>query len=99
MVVTISEHGSARAALAYHDELRRELLHARRRICLPAGYGAARRGLTGSVTKADFESVLDPKIGIRLVQQGGRVQNQMEGWDMTFGAPKRRYRICIAIRS
>lgn len=52
------------------------------------GRGAERLALEGSVSKRDFEGVLnglDPRTGERLTQIG---KSHAPGWDMTFSAPK-----------
>lgn len=93
MVASISARGSARAALAYYDHLRRDDYYTRggEPPGRWAGEGAARLSLHGPVTQAEFEAALsgvDPKTGERLVQQGGRARQHSAGWDMTFSAPK-----------
>ena len=93
MVASISARGSAKAALAYYDHLRRDDYYTRggEPPGRWAGEGAERLSLRGPVTQAEFEAALsgvDPKTGERLVQQGGRARQHSAGWDMTFSAPK-----------
>jgi conjugative relaxase-like TrwC/TraI family protein len=93
MVASILARGSAKAALAYYDHLRRDDYHSRggEPPGRWAGEGSERLSLRGPVTHAEFEAALnglDPKIGDRLVQQGGRGRHHSAGWDMTFSAPK-----------
>lgn len=93
MVASISARGSAKAALAYYDHLRRDDYYTRggEPPGRWAGEGAERLSLRGPVTQAEFEAALsgvDPKTGERLVQQGGRTRQHSAGWDMTFSAPK-----------
>ena len=93
MVASISARGSAKAALAYYDHLRRDDYYTRggEPPGRWAGAGSERLSLKGPVTRTEFESALngvDPKTGDRLVQQGGRGQLHSAGWDMTFSAPK-----------
>jgi conjugative relaxase-like TrwC/TraI family protein len=93
MVASISARGSAKAALAYYDHLRRDDYYTRggEPPGRWAGEGAERLSLGGPVTQAEFEATLsgiDPKTGERLVQQGGHGRQHSAGWDMTFSAPK-----------
>ncbi len=93
MVASISARGSAKAALAYYDHLRRDDYYSRggEPPGRWAGEGAERLSLRGPVTHSEFEAALggvDPKTGDRLVQQGGRGRAHSAGWDMTFSAPK-----------
>lgn len=93
MVASISARGSAKAALAYYDHLRRDDYYTRggEPPGRWAGEGAERLSLRGPVTQAEFDAALsgvDPKTGERLVQQGGRAREHSAGWDMTFSAPK-----------
>ena len=93
MVASISARGSAKAALAYYDHLRRDDYYTRggEPPGQWAGEGAERLSLRGPVTHAEFEAALgggDPKTGDQLVQQGGRGRAHSAGWDMTFSAPK-----------
>jgi conjugative relaxase-like TrwC/TraI family protein len=92
MVATISARGSAKAALAYYDHLRRDEYYSR--IGEPpgrwAGESAERLSLCGPVTHTEFKSALngvDPKTGERLVRLGPGGQ-RLSGWDMIFSAPK-----------
>jgi conjugative relaxase-like TrwC/TraI family protein len=93
MVASISARGSAKAALAYYDHLRRDDYYTRGGE--PPGWwtgeAAERLSLRGPVTHAEFEAALhglDPKTGDRLAQRGGRAREHSAGWDMTFSAPK-----------
>lgn len=93
MVASISARGSAKAALAYYDHLRRDDYYTRggEPPGRWAGEGAERLSLRGPVTHAEFEATLggvDPKTGDQLVPQGGRGRAHSAGWDMTFSAPK-----------
>ncbi len=93
MVASISARGSAKAALAYYDHLRRDDYYTRSGEPPGrwAGEGAERLSLRGPVTHAEFEAALsgvDPKTGDRLVQYGRRGREHSAGWDMTFSAPK-----------
>jgi conjugative relaxase-like TrwC/TraI family protein len=93
VVASISARGSAKAALAYYDHLRRDDYYTSKGEPPGrwAGRGAERLSLDGPVTQAEFEAALDgrdPKTGELLVQRGGRSRSHDAGWDMTFSAPK-----------
>jgi conjugative relaxase-like TrwC/TraI family protein len=96
MVASISARKSVAAAVSYFKHMASDEYYTGKGEKQPeaeadgewAGRGAERLALEGSVSKADFEAMLngrDPKTGARLTQVG---KSHAPGWDMTFSAPK-----------